>query len=179
MNIRTLQAAKFLLVIASACALLGGAFFILRRSPPTPSERLRWAAGLGNLEQFKTLESNGADLNSQDPLDRNWTPLMIAIFHQQRDVIKYLLTRGVNLNVQDRDGETALMFAVSGRDTNTVWQLLNRGADASLKDRDGLDALALSHPLIGANSYNAIIFEWLRQYKSGVWPPTNDGTKVQ
>ena len=70
-------------------------------------------------------------LDAQNIHAHNWTPLMAAIYEQQTNIIQYLLTRNLKLNLQDSAGMTALMWAITTRDTNTARLILEKDADVS------------------------------------------------
>ncbi len=107
-----------------------------------PSEQIFAAAANGDLELLKSLEQKGGSLNLQNARMHSWTPLIGAIYFSKTNTIQYLIGRGVDLNLRDRDGQTALMWAVRVVDTNTVKLLLESGADTTIKDIDGVDALS-------------------------------------
>ena len=62
-------------------------------------------------------------------------------------IIKLLLSRGANLNIQNRDGTTALMFATTSKNIETMKLLLDAGADATLKHNSGQTALNMARDL--------------------------------
>ncbi len=94
-----------------------------------------------------------------------WTPLIAAIFEQQTNITTYLLTRNVNLNLQDTRGETALMLAISIDDTNTVKLLLDKGADVTITGKSG-DAFSYLKVDDGnAGAHRELYLAWLNAYK--------------
>ncbi|EQC50127.1 ankyrin repeat protein [Bacteriovorax sp. BSW11_IV] len=54
------------------------------------------------------------------------------------ETLKYMLSKGVDINVQDQSGRTALIMAVEARRYDIVRFLLRNGADKSLSDQSGL-----------------------------------------
>ncbi len=121
-----------LLVIASVF-LLEIVYIKLRikLEPVTPLT----AAITGNVVLLRQLETKGADLNVQYPEHFNWTPLIAAIYHQNTNVISFLLDRGVDVTKRDRTGKTALMWAITFCDTNTVALLLQK-APLAIKEHE-------------------------------------------
>lgn len=163
---RTLAAAAFL--AATSILLHGcGPRWLLRPQPqdilqPQPQDKITWAAMVGDLDLLKKLEAQGISLSYQDPRSYNWTLLMAAIHFQQTNVINYLLSRNVDLNIQDRNGETALIRAVIVGDTNTVWLLLQKGADATIADRYGITAYENARASGTTDpGARAVLLEWL------------------
>jgi len=82
------------------------------------------AAISGDLNLLRQLEDQKQSLDFKDPRMFDWTPLIGAIYHQQTNIIQYLLTKEIDLNLQDRKGYTALIMAIITEDTNTVRRLL-------------------------------------------------------
>lgn len=62
-------------------------------------------------------------------------------------LVKLLITRGANLNIQNRDGTTPLMFATTSENTATMKLLLEAGADVTLKHNSGQTALNIARDL--------------------------------
>lgn len=132
---------------------------------PSPVEKLSGAAMQGNLELLKKLEAKGVGLDARNQHAFGWTPLMAAIYMQQTNIIQYLLTRNINLNVQDTSGKTALMWAISLDDTNTVRLLLEKGADVTINGKAG-DAFSYANVDDGnARAHRELYLEWLNAYK--------------
>lgn len=104
-------------------------------SPAAPN--VVWAAGMGELELLKSLEAKGESLNLQDTQCKNWTPLIAAVYHNETNVVNYLLTRKVNLDLRDNEGNTALIWAITTDNTNTVRLLLEAGADVTVTGKFG------------------------------------------
>jgi ankyrin repeat protein len=127
-----------------------------------PPQELMHAAMVGDLERFKEMEAKGVSLDFQDRHAFNWTPLMAAIFHHNTNIIEYLLTKNVNLDLRDARGETALMGAITADDTNTVRLLLEKGANVEIKDGLGLTAFGYAE---GSQDHRAVILDWLNGRK--------------
>ena len=63
------------------------------------------------------------------------TALMRAAWHNQTDVVRYLLNNGANVNKQNRNGWTALHEAsLVYNSTNVIKILLQHGARTDIKD---------------------------------------------
>ncbi len=58
--------------------------------------------------------------------------------------LKALLSKGVNINATDNDGETALMEAADGRNVELVRVLIANGANVNAADEDGETALMIA-----------------------------------
>jgi ankyrin repeat protein len=98
------------------------------------------AASAGDLQQLKELETQGNSLTSADA-DQS-TPLHLAAYRGNLDVVDYLLSRpGLLKDPVDKRGITPLMLAAGGGHTAVVQSLLTAGCDAKLKAADGGSAL--------------------------------------
>lgn len=69
------------------------------------------------------------------------SPLMIAVHLNNPGMIKLLLSRGANINLQNPNGVTALMDAAESGNIEAVKLLLNHNADVTIKDNDGRTAI--------------------------------------
>lgn len=78
--------------------------------------------------------------------EKQLTPLMLACEESDEDtrtvMLDLLLSKGVDVNLQDLWGQTALMKAVLAEDLTAVQMLLKHGADMKIADRDGNIALS-------------------------------------
>ena len=160
MKLRSHQLGWLLITIASVVLLLA---LLLNNWSHNRERSLSWAAMMGDLDLVKKWEAKGANLNEQNAHAFNWTPLMAAICHENTNVVEYLLTRNVNLNLQDRNGLTALMWAIKNDDTNTVWLLLEKGADVSITGGKGREN-AFQYAEI--SPHRAVLLEWLESYRT-------------
>ena len=57
------------------------------------------------------------------------------------EIVRLLVAKGANVNVQDKSKNTALMFACDEEELEAVKILLEAGANPNLKDEDGETAL--------------------------------------
>ena len=55
--------------------------------------------------------------------------------------VKELLALGVNINIQNEEGETALMWALQYANVQLVRELIKSGANVNIKDKYGNTAL--------------------------------------
>jgi ankyrin repeat protein len=88
------------------------------------------------------LIDNGADIFGND--NQNNSTLMYASENVFTDHLDYLINEGVQVNYQNKLGQTPLMFAVSRKhetDSEIDSFLLNAGANVNILDNDGRSAL--------------------------------------
>ena len=97
----------------------------------------------GHLDAVKFLIAHGADVNRHDDNDNanNWTPIMHAIWCDDRSVLGFLVKSGADVNATAQADETALMIAAEGSTPRTVDLLLAAGAKLNAVDADGDTAL--------------------------------------
>jgi ankyrin repeat protein len=104
-------------------------------------EALYKAAGDGDAAQVTALLDGGTDVNGAT---KNGSyALNNAAVENEVDVIKLLLDRGANPNVQNSQGDTPLICATkyAGGKTATVQLLVDAGTDLTIRDKKGRTAL--------------------------------------
>ncbi len=74
----------------------------------------------------------------------NQTPLMMTVGYNNTDMAKLLIKHGANLNLKNKNGNTALMNAAYNRKLVAVNFLLDKGADVNAKNNDGDTALIMA-----------------------------------
>ena len=98
-----------------------------------------------NSDIVKLLLEKGADVNYQDICGNSL--LMLAAQAkgkggiQYEKVIESLLAYGINVDLQNNDGETALMYFAENGDKKQVEALLSENANVLLEDQLGLTAI--------------------------------------
>ncbi|RZL54939.1 MAG: ankyrin repeat domain-containing protein [Pedobacter sp.] len=75
---------------------------ILENSP------LHLAISKGDIESVRRFIKYGADINK---MSKDMTPLMVAALHNQVEIIKILLEKGVKPSYKNEKGYTALNYA--------------------------------------------------------------------
>ncbi len=111
------------------------------------SELLFAAVQKDDVGAINTLISNGADINSKFS-ENGYTALMYAIQTKNLRTIRYLITKGANLNAQGNDGKTALHLAATSHDVEIFTTMIKSGAKPSIADYIGktpLDYVSASH----------------------------------
>lgn len=78
-------------------------------------------------------------LNASDR--HGWTPLMVATYNNQIEVVEFLLSQGADVNAVNNNGTTLLMYAKEAytrTGDSTIFSLLLKfGANTSLRDYSG------------------------------------------
>jgi ankyrin repeat protein len=73
------------------------------------------------------------------------SPLHDAAINNYAEIVKWLLNKGVDVNVVDKNGQTPLHYAAEEASSEIVKALLDAGADPRIKDNSGKTAAQLSH----------------------------------
>jgi ankyrin repeat protein len=112
-------------------------------NPRIREKHALFAAAEGNdLEQVKVLLQKGSPINEVNKTDFGFTPLIVAIYHDNEGVANFLIDSGADVNIPSTDGATPLMWATRLGDTAfpLVTNLLAHGANANAKDKTGSTA---------------------------------------
>jgi len=72
--------------------------------------------------------------------DRGSTALIDSAMGRHKDVIKTLIEAGADVNIKNRDGQTALIIVVGAGDGEIVDILVKAGADPDIEDAFGVSA---------------------------------------
>lgn len=95
------------------------------------------------LEEIKILVSLGSDINAQT--DTMATPLYNAAFWINTAAVEFLINQKADVNIKNKDGNTALMVACKDKKGAPVVDLLIKaGADVNVINDKGETALSLA-----------------------------------
>ncbi|KAK7871111.1 hypothetical protein R5R35_010472 [Gryllus longicercus] len=111
-----------------------------RTSPSPLGEQLCEAAAEGRLSDVRRLIVSGADVNYTNQYGS--TPLLIATYNAQVDVVSLLLQRGADVNAVNHNGCSAMLLATCwDRSGRCVELLVRAGADVNARDDNGTTPL--------------------------------------
>lgn len=127
------QMIRLLLPIIATSIVLGCA-------KKEPAIDIWTAAAAGDIAAIKQHINFGTDLNAKEPTNGS-TPLIVAAFYGQTEVMKLLVENGADLNSQNNQGSTALHTAAFVCYPEAVAFLLEKGANVQLKNTWGRTAL--------------------------------------
>jgi len=120
------------------------------------------AAAKGDLADIKRHLQKGADVNIKD--DNDWTPLLYSAFYGKQDVVKFLISKGADVNVTSRNtGWTPLHVAADKGHLEVVKILVSAGANVNAKDILGMTPIRSA---LG-DSHKDVI-EFLKQHGASV-----------
>ncbi|XP_067653866.1 uncharacterized protein [Haliotis asinina] len=92
---------------------------------PAAGRNLYDASRRGDLERVKRILAEGhVDINYRGGY-YSWTPVMMAAWKGHRDVVEFLVDRGADVSLLDRDGDNVLHWACIGGDLETVKLILS------------------------------------------------------
>jgi hypothetical protein len=93
----------------------------------------------GHLNTVEFLLRSGAQVDIIAE-DRGSTPLIDSAMGRHKDVIKTLIEAGADVNIKNKDGQTALIIVVGAGDIEIVEMLVKAGADPDIEDAFGVSA---------------------------------------
>jgi ankyrin repeat protein len=94
-----------------------------------------------NMNLVQDLIVLGANLDWQDELSQDRTPLHLAIYSNFSEIVRMLIDAGANLNVQDKHGDTPLHVAIMKNNPIIVQMLIDAGANLNMQAKNGRTAL--------------------------------------
>ena len=109
--------------------------------PAPPDLNIFDAAGKGNLDALKQHIAAGTELNQRTQDGQKTTPLIAAAGVGQAGAAKILIEAKADLNLQNKNGDTALSVAAFLCHPEIVEALLKGGADKAIKNNTGTTAL--------------------------------------
>ncbi len=137
-------------LLALALFMLAGCASQSRTAPPVEAEQpsgptmdIWQASAESDLAELEANQRAGADLDGLMP-GAQVTPLTVAVVAGQFGSVKWLLTRGANVNARNGDGGTALgAAAFLGRD-RMAKMLMGSGGEPSIRNNSGQSALDIA-----------------------------------
>jgi hypothetical protein len=122
---------------------------VAAKKAPRPIDQLGTAIGMGDMKKFEIILPLVKDIN-QDLNAIGETPLTLAAYNDQPEMVDALLQKGADVNHQTKNGYSALIFTAMvmrppvDNAIQTAKLLLNAGADKTLKNSDGDTAYSVA-----------------------------------
>lgn len=84
------------------------------------------AAKSGNARAIEELAASGHDVNAKKVgfVREGWTPLHLAVLHEQKEAIRTLIKLGADVNAKNKEAETPLWIAISELKKPDIAELL-------------------------------------------------------
>ena len=89
-----------------------------------------------DVSSIKALLTRGGEINFRDP-NSGYTPLMYAVRVYRIKALRYLITKGANINSIANDGRTAMHLAAMSRNTEAMKVLMSANANVMVADTSG------------------------------------------
>ncbi|KAK2187015.1 hypothetical protein NP493_180g01024 [Ridgeia piscesae] len=102
----------------------------------TSGQAFQWALTNGDIDQVKTCINENKTL-AGEMLPNGRYPLSVAADYGQKEVIEFLITKGADVNANDRYGISPLLSAIYEGHTECVKILLQKGANKTVTAPDG------------------------------------------
>ncbi len=103
--------------------------------------QLMEACGSGDLERVQ--EICGEYPYHNDKNERGWTPLIVATYHNRKDVVRYLVEQGADVHAVNHNGTNLLMYAKEAykksKDKELLRFYLSRGLTFEAEDYAGVN----------------------------------------
>ena len=99
------------------------------------NQLIHYAADEINMNVIKILTCNGVNINSLNSEGKNAMMILAKKGFLSEDLLRFSLSKGLNINAQDKEGNTILHYAVGKvqlGNNNLIKVLLEKGADASI-----------------------------------------------
>ena len=107
----------------------------MQTNPNTTNEQLLQATQLEDKKAILALLQQGADINVRDAQGR--TPVMIATYQHNTDMVSTLLQAGANVNIRDNNKENPLLHSAAQGWLDILRLAIDAHADTSLTNRFG------------------------------------------
>jgi hypothetical protein len=132
---------------------------------------LAYAAEHGDIDLVKLMVDRGADVDNRNWMNGSSTPLMMAVYHGNLEIARFLAWHGASVSIENNGGYTALDIA---RDSRELFRIGINGEDFALElqnislelkaSRNLAVAMGL-HPRLGDKSlFNQIDHEMLHMF---------------
>jgi len=87
--------------------------------------------------KIQQLLQSGVDINSQHPTSGTSVLMIASSYYYYDHIVEYLISKGANVNLKDKEGKTALLWAASNSFENAKILIAN-GAKVNEPANDGM-----------------------------------------
>lgn len=124
---------------------------LLKSGVKISDDNVIYAVGEGSVPMIELLEQAGIDINKNYVADKK--PESLLFWVKSEEMANHLIKKGLDINVQNENGDTPLHRAVSDSQNDVAKALLNAGANKEIKNAIGKTPLDIA---IGVNNLDAI-----------------------
>jgi hypothetical protein len=137
---------KTLILWTTALIVLAAtAFFIWKATDRRPQlSRLIYSGNAKALDEFLTKHPSLSNAKNVDWEGKGMTPLHLAAYMGNSEILKVLLDHHANTEARDKRGLTPLLWTTFVGNPQAAAALLSGGADINAKGRDGRTALEMA-----------------------------------
>ena len=120
---------------------------------------LMWASVHGHVQRVVDFLGYDEVLVDDDFYHKlkSFSEVIIASINESCDLIRELVARGADVNIQDNNGNTALIWASLHGHTAALKILIGAGADVNIHNKDGLSALDVAYQYGHEETVNILI----------------------
>jgi ankyrin repeat protein len=133
-----------IIIPAVVVIILVGALFLIRSPNRKQIGALRQMIYTGDargLDEFLTRHPSLSNAKNIDTEEKGWTPLHMAAYVGNPEIIKVLLDHHAQTEARDNRGLTPLLWTAFVGKPDAAAALLSGGADINAKGRDGRTTL--------------------------------------
>ena len=104
-------------------------------------DKIMNACQTGDLEYLQSVSNIEKYLEQKN--DKGWTPLIVAVYNNKKEVVEFLLEKGADIRVKNHNGTNLLMYAkntyLNTEDSSLFEMMLGKGITAEETDYMGYD----------------------------------------
>jgi ankyrin repeat protein len=117
--------------------------------------------------KIERLLQSGVDINTQHPTTGTTVLMIASSYYYYDDLVKYLISKGANVNLKDSEGKTALLWAASNSLENAK-VLISNGAKVDEPANDGMTPFIQATLGVSSGKVPIEMCELLRKHGANV-----------
>ncbi|XP_069701436.1 ankyrin-1-like [Periplaneta americana] len=138
--------------------LIAGGYAVNVRTRHKGETPAHWAATFGQVNMLVKLDKLGCDLKAQNQTDHGHGLIHLAAIHDKKEVVDYLLSRGLYVDMINDAGMTPLFLAVQYTNPRLVKHLITKGASVNYRTKQSVTPLHLATQLNTEDSDDIVKF---------------------